>query len=121
LVKKHEFIFNPANGVMSKLKSEMENYVKDSNGFFKLDLFEDNGTRGNGRYPKRSDKRRKINPEDKSIYVGGMHVGYLQSTVPWLNPDTWKGLGLKLDTIPVSAKYFELKKEAEERLTISQS
>ena len=106
LIKKHEFIFNPENEVMNKVKAEMGNIVKNSNGMLKgVYLFKDHGTFGDGKqYPKRErnpDKKRKINPEDKAIFVGGNHVGYLISNVPWLNPNTWKGLGLKLETIPV--------------------
>jgi len=54
LIKKHEFIFNPENHVLSKLKSQLEEIVKQPNGMFsKVDLFEDHGTFGQGKYPKR--------------------------------------------------------------------
>ena len=65
-----------------------------------IELYENNGTFGQGKYPKRGDKKRKINAEDKAIFVGGIQVGYLISAIPWLNPVTWKGMGLKLNTIP---------------------
>jgi len=44
----------------------------------------------------------KFNPtsEDKSIFVGGIHVGYVKMTVPWLNAKFWSGLGIGFDNMP---------------------
>ncbi len=50
------------------------------------------------RYPKRL-KEYKHKLEDKAIYLGGIEVGYLISNVPYLNPDTWKGVGLPLSSL----------------------
>ena len=51
-------------------------------------------------------------PEDKSVYVAGVHVGYVTSTLPWLNPKYWMGLGMQLDNLPTAAEFnLELKKE----------
>lgn len=61
-------------------------------GYF---LFDSEATTffGQGKYPKR---RRKFEPqkEDHAIYFGGSQIGWAQSTVPWLNTNTWGGLGI---------------------------
>jgi hypothetical protein len=36
----------------------------------------------------------------------------MKCNIPWMHPSTWKGIGLKLDTIPQAASYYELRKEA---------
>jgi hypothetical protein len=55
VVKKHEFIFNPVNGVMDKLIASMVDIVQNSNGMLKgFHLFKDTDeTFGQGKYPKR--------------------------------------------------------------------
>ena len=100
IAAKHEFILDPVNELMEKLKQHLNELVKSSNGVIKrYYLFGEDNVDESRRYPKR---KRKFNPssEDKSIYLGGIHVGYIIPAVPWLSTKAWEGIGVALNTVP---------------------
>lgn len=87
---------------------KLQNLVEKSEGALK----------GYHLFSSGSNKRTKFTPsaEDKAIFIGGIQVGYMLSKVPWLNTNTWGGLGIALNVVP---EYNEIqKKQMETRKVI---
>ena len=57
-----------------------------------LELIYDYGQR---RYPKRL-KEQVRKPEDRSIYLNGVEIGFVITRVPYLHTQVWPGQGINL-------------------------
>ena len=50
------------------------------------------------RYPKRL-RDYQPQPENKTIYVAGIEIGFMISNVPYLHADAWKGTGVPMSNV----------------------
>ena len=105
LVKKYNFITDQTSEVLEKIIPKLEE-LADKNKGVELKLFDMNENHS-GRYPRRKMKFQPTS-EDKSIFVGGIHIGYVKMNIPWLHPKYWSGFGIGFDNMP---RHLELQEE----------